>query len=71
LKNLVLLRLMKFFGDIITMKSLNDVITDFLNFDLVIFSLKNYNLVKSGNFRSPKSKIKGRWGWRAPSVGNF
>jgi len=37
----------------------DDVITDFLKFDFVTISLKNHNLVKSHNFRSPLLKIKG------------
>jgi len=39
----------------------NDVITNFLKFDLVIISLKNHNLAKSRNFRSPILKIKQLW----------
>jgi len=30
-----------------------------LKFDFVIISLKKYNLAKSRNFRSPKSKLRG------------
>jgi len=33
--------------------------------------LKNYNLAKSLNFRSLKSKIKARWGRRALSAWRF
>jgi len=33
-----------------------------------IISLKNHNLAKLRNFRSPKSKIKGHWGRRAHST---
>jgi len=51
------------FGDVKRRHHWNDVITDFLNFDFVIISLKNHNLAKSRNFRSPKSKDKGRWGF--------
>jgi len=45
--------------------------TDFLKFDFVISSLKNHNLAKSLNFRSPKSKVKGRSGRRAFSAWRF
>jgi len=54
------------FVDVMAMTSQNDVITDFLKFDFVTISLKNYNLVKSRNFRSPILKIKGRWGRLSP-----
>jgi len=43
----------------------------FFKFKFVIISFKNYNLAKSRNFRSPKSKVKGRWGWRAPALSDF
>jgi len=51
--------LVTFFGDVG-----NDDITEmtsyliFLKFDFVIISLKNHNLAKSSNFRSPKSNHK-------------
>jgi len=38
---------------------------------IIVISLKNHNFTKSRNFRSPKSKIKGRWGRRAPSSWRF
>jgi len=44
------------------MTSQNDVITDYFKFDFVAISMKNHNLVKSPNFRSPILKIKGSWG---------
>jgi len=53
--------LMTFFGNIMAMTS-RDVITDFLKFDFVIISLKKQNLATLRNSRSPRSKIKGRWG---------
>jgi len=33
--------------------------------------LKNYNLAKSHNFRSTKSKIKQRWGRKVSSAWRF
>jgi len=49
----------------------DDVITDFLKFDFVIISLKKHNLTKSHNFRSPKSKVNGRWGAESPIAWQF
>jgi len=49
----------------------NNVTTIFLNFDFVIIILKKHNLAKSRNFRLTISKVKGRWGRRAPSVWRF
>jgi len=49
----------------------DDVITDFLKFDFVIISLKDHDLAKSSNSWSIKSKVKGRWGRRAPSAWRF
>jgi len=40
-------------------------------FDFAIISLKKHYLAKSRNFKSPKSKIKGYWGQRAPTLGYF
>jgi len=40
------------------MTSQNDIITDCFKFDFVTISLKNHNLVKSPNFRSPILKIR-------------
>jgi len=47
------------------------VIIDFLKFDFVKINLKKHNLAKLHNFSSPKLKIKGRWGRRAPALGDF
>jgi len=54
-----------------SLKWQNGVIIDFLKFGFVIISLKKYNLAKLRNFSSPKLKIKGRWGQRAPSAWRF
>jgi len=43
----------------------------FLKFNFVIISTKKHNLVKSLIFRSPVSKIKGRWRRRARRVWRF
>jgi len=57
--------LWRYFADVIWLTDWrwchkNDVITDFLKFNFITISLKNLNLVKSPNFRSPILKIKGR-----------
>jgi len=57
-----------FFGDVMAITSLNDVIIDFLKFDFVIISLKKHNLAKLRNISSSKLKIKGR---RALSAWRF
>jgi len=63
--------LVTLFGDVMAITSLNDVIIDFLKFDFVKMSLKNHNFAKLRNFSSPKLKIKGRLGRRAPSAWRF
>jgi len=64
-------RLVTFFSDVVTMTSLKLRHSRFLNYDCVIISLKNHNLAKSRNSKSPKSKIKGRLGRRSPALGDF
>jgi len=61
----------RYFGNVFWRYNDNDVITDFLMFDFVIISLKMQNLATLCNFRSPKSKIKERWGRRASSTWRF
>jgi len=49
----------------------HDVITDFFEVRFRHNQLEKQNLATSRNFRSPKSKIKGRWRRRAPSAWRF
>jgi len=46
-------------------------IKKFCDVILVTFFVKNHNLAKLRNFSSPKLKIKGRWGRRAPNARRF
>jgi len=49
--------LVTFFGDVMVMTSLKWRYNCILEFDFVIISLKNHNLAKSRNFRSPILKV--------------
>jgi len=63
--------LVTFISDLMVMTYWNDVIIIFLMLDFVIISLKNHNLAKSRNFRSPILKVQKRWGRKVLNAWRF
>jgi len=63
--------LVTYFGDVIMMTPMNNVITNFFKLDFVIFCLKNHNWPIYATLGHQNRRLRGAWSEEPPALGYF